>query len=122
MRKELTIALAIVLVTVTACKSSESATSQLPRPTKEFCVAAARYDEKVQVGDLSLDEHVEFVTAIADNAPKDIADQAAVFLDAIKRRANGDKSVVDQPAIQRAVEDVNRRAGQDCGWYERKGL
>jgi hypothetical protein len=31
-------------------------------------------------------------------------------------------SVVDNPKIQDAADRVNRRAGQDCGWYQREGM
>ena len=45
-----------------------------------------------------------------------------MFLDALQRRQAGDKTVVDNPKIEAAIVKVNRRAGQDCGWYQRKGM
>lgn len=122
MRRSAALVLVATLVTLGACKSSESASSGLPRPSKAFCEAAARYDEKVQTRSLTVAEQVPYVERIATNAPDDIAEQAALFFDAMQRRADGDTSVVDDPEIRRAVDDVNRRAGQDCGWYERQGL
>lgn len=122
MRRSAASVLVATLVVLGACRSSESASSSLPRPSKAFCEAAARYDEKVQTRSLTVAEHVPYVEKIAASAPDDVADEAALFLDAMRRRAEGDTSVVDDPKIQRAVEDVNRRAGQDCGWYERQGL
>ena len=31
-------------------------------------------------------------------------------------------AVVDDPAVKSAIQHVNRRAGQDCGWFKRQGL
>ena len=36
----------------------------------------------------------------------------------MQRRAAGDKSVVDNPKIQTAVENVNRRAADGCELYK----
>jgi hypothetical protein len=36
----------------------------------------------------------------------------------MKRRAAGDRSVVDNPKIQTAVENVNRRAADGCKLYD----
>jgi hypothetical protein len=122
MRRPLALAAIAVLACVglAACKSSESATSSLPRPSKEFCRAAARYDKRVQMA--KLPEQITLVSSIAQYAPKDIERDANLFLDALKKRQAGDESVVDNPKIETAVGNVNRRAGQDCGWYQRKGL
>jgi hypothetical protein len=114
-------ALAAALLAAAGCKSSSDAASDLPRPSKAFCKAAARYDDKVQRG-VKLSEHIELVSNIAEHAPKDVADDAATFLDALERRRDGDTSVVDDPEIEEAVDNLNRRAGQDCGWYKREGL
>jgi len=114
---------AVVLVAGAAlagCKSSDSAKSSLPRPSAAFCAAAAKYDQRVQQA--KLPEQIRLVTTIADHAPIDIARDAQTFLTALKKREAGDRSVVDNPRIQTAVDNVNRRAGQDCGWYERNGM
>ncbi len=119
-------ALAIVtLVAVaglTGCRKTDDAASDLPRPSVAFCKAAARYDEKVQLTTTKLPEHIRLVTPIAEHAPKDIAKDAELFLDALKRRQSGDTSVVDSPRVETAVNNVLRRAGQDCGWYKRQGM
>jgi hypothetical protein len=115
---------ALVLATAAlaaGCKSSSDAASDLPRPSEAFCEAAARYDERVQVG-VRLPEHIRLVSSMAEHAPTDVADDAAMFLDALQRRQDGDTSVVDNPRIEAAVDNLNRRAGQDCGWYKREGL
>jgi hypothetical protein len=124
MRRAAALALVTVLATggLAGCKKTEDAASGLPRPTKEFCKAAARYDQRVQLTKTKLPEHIELVTAIAEHAPKDIAKDADLFLDALKKRRDGDTSVVDNPRVETAVENVLRRAGQDCGWYRREGL
>ena len=107
-------------VVLAGCKTGDDTASTLPRPSRAFCAAAAQYDQHVQLA--SLTRQIKLVTPIAASAPKDIAADAKTFLDALERRSRGDKSVVDNPKIQAAVDHVNRRAGQDCGWYQRKGL
>jgi predicted lipid carrier protein YhbT len=113
--------LAILLpIALVGCKSSSDAASDLPRPSKAFCQAAAKYDKRVQLA--KLPEQIELVSGIVEHAPVDIERDANTFLDALKRRQDGDTSVVDNPKIETAVHNVNRRAGQDCGWYKREGM
>jgi hypothetical protein len=122
MRRPLALA-AVALVAcigLAACKSSEDAASDLPRPSKAFCQATAKYDKRVQLA--KLPEQIELVSSIVKHAPADIERDAHTFLDALKRRQAGDTSVVDNPRIETAVGNVNRRAGQDCGWYKRQGM
>jgi hypothetical protein len=107
---------------LSACKNTDDATSDLPRPSRAFCAAAARYDERITTASLKLPEQIELVTAIAANAPEDIERDAQTFLNALEQRRDGDTSVVDNPKVETAVHNVNRRAGQDCGWYQRKGM
>jgi hypothetical protein len=59
---------------------------------------------------------------MVEHAPVDIERDADRFLDALKRRQDGDTSVIDDPKIKTAVDHVNRRAGQDCGWFKREGM
>jgi len=113
---------AIALAGVAGCKEQSDATSNLPRPSKAFCKAAARYDEHVPTGRLKLSKQIEMVSDIAAHAPKDIENEAQTFLDALKKRQAGDTSVVDNPKVEKAADQVNRRAGQDCGWYQREGM
>jgi len=113
--------LALVAALVLAgCKTGDDTASDLPRPSRAFCAAAAHYDKNVQLSSLAV--QIKLVAPIAAAAPRDVAADAQTFLDALRRRAKGDKSVVDNPRIQHAVDHVNRRAGQDCGWYRREGL
>jgi hypothetical protein len=71
-----------------------------------------RVEKRVGIG-----EQIQIVQQMADHAPKDIARDTAVFLDALERRRDGDTSVVDNPKIQDAVNNVNRRAAQGCDFY-----
>jgi hypothetical protein len=123
MRRTPALAIAVGLLAVgglAGCKESSSATSDLPRPSIAFCKAATKYDDRVQMA--KLPEQITLVSKIAEHEPKDIAGEADLFLDALERRQAGDTSVVDNPKIRTAIENVNRRAGQDCGWYQRKGM
>jgi hypothetical protein len=118
----------LVLVTLvalgglTACTGSDKAESNLPRPSRAFCKAAARYDQRVTLTKTKLPQHIKLVSAIAAAAPKDIAKDADLFLESLEKRQAGDMSVVDNPRVETAVDNVLRRAGQDCGWYNRKGM
>jgi hypothetical protein len=97
------------------CSRGES--ESLPLPSRAFCQAAYTYDRKVE-REASLKVQIELVQTMADHAPKDIDDDTQTFLDALERRADGDKSVVDNPKIMDAVNNVNRRAQTDCGLFD----
>ena len=125
MRHTRTVAVAVVAVAAAlaglgGCKTKDDTASDLPRPSRAFCAAAARYDERVTTAKLGIRDQIRMVEKIAAAAPKDIAEDAQTFLDALRRRATGDRSVVDNPRIKTAVDNVLRRAGQDCGWYRRR--
>jgi hypothetical protein len=98
-----------------ACSSGPD----LPRPSRAFCEAAARYDRRiVRAPRASVATQIELVRDIAEHAPKDIRREAQVFLDAL-RRVRADPGVRDDPDVQQAVDSVNRRAGNGCGFFER---
>ena len=122
MRRAIALATLILLTSsgLAACKSSEDAASNLPRPSAAFCQAATKYDNRVQMA--KLPEQIKLVSSIARHAPKDVSRDARTFLDALERRHAGDTSVIDSPRVKTAVDHVNRRAGQDCGWYKRQGM
>ncbi len=114
--------LVVLLVIGTGCNQKDDTQSNLPRPSRAFCKAAADYDKVVTLAKLPLARHVALTSAIARTAPKDARrDAELVWRSFVKLRA-GDRTVIDNPKVQAAVEYVNRRAGQDCGWYQRKGL
>lgn len=110
------VALGIVAALMAGC-SGESQRS-LPEPSAAFCNAAQRYDTRLAQKP-SLAEQIQLVGDMAHHAPKDIAGDAQAFLDALRRRADGDRSVVDNPKVQHAVENVNRRAANGCDFYHR---
>jgi len=106
------VGLALVLA---ACSGREES---LPRPSRTYCQAAYRYEQQIQKKPQpSIDEQITMVEKIATNAPKDIAADARVFLDAM-RRVQTDPSVKDNPKVQTAVENVNRRTSRGCGFFE----
>lgn len=114
------VALSAAVAGLGGCNSKDDTASDLPRPSRAFCAAAARYDEQVTTGTLGMQDQIRLVAKIADTAPKDIVKDARTFLDALRRRADGDVSVIDNPRIKTAADNVLRRAGQDCGWYRRR--
>ncbi len=118
MRRSCT-AVVIGLLAVLATACSRGGSSDLGTPKPGFCEAAARYDREVE-RDATLDEQITILEKLERNAPKDVADDATTFLDAMRRLRDGDRSVVDQPEIQQAVDNVNRRAAAGCGFYERE--
>lgn len=105
----------VAVVGLTAC-SGESSKS-LPTPSKAFCQAAYTYDKKVE-RKAPLAVQIDLVQTMADHAPRDIAADTQTFLTALQKRAKGDKSVVDNPKIMTAVNNVNRRASNDCGLFK----
>jgi len=107
-----------VLGLVLAACSGDSGKSSLPTPSKAFCQAAYDYDTNLPKLIGKIDKQTALVQKLADHAPKDIAADAQTYLDAMRRRAEGDKSVVDNPKIKAAVENVNRRAADGCELYK----
>jgi hypothetical protein len=92
----------------------------LARPSKAYCEAAFRYEEQIQKKPQpSIDEQITMVAKLAELAPPDIAADAAVFLDAMQR-VETDPSVKDNPRVQAAVENVNRRTSSGCGFFEQE--
>ena len=124
MRRPFALATAAVCLVAFAglagCKQTDDAASNLPRPSVAFCKAAGHYDNKIPTA--KLPAQIQMVAQIAAAAPKDVSHDAQTFLDALKKRSHGDMSVVDNPKIKKAIDHVNRRAGQDWGWYKRNGM
>ncbi len=110
------VALGLVAAALTAC--SRDSESSLPMPSKAFCQAAYDYDTNLPKLIGKINRQTDLVAKLAEHAPKDIADDAQTYLDAMKRRAAGDTSVVDNPKIKSAVENVNRRAADGCELYK----
>jgi len=110
------VALGLVAAALTAC--SRDSESSLPMPSKAFCRAAYDYDTNLPKLIGKINQQTDLVAKLAEHAPKDIAADAQTYLDAMKRRAAGDTSVVDNPKIKTAVENVNRRAADGCELYK----
>jgi hypothetical protein len=110
------VALVLLAAALTAC--SRSSESSLPTPSKAFCQAAYDYDTNIAKLIGKPAQQTALVAKMAAHAPKDIARDMATFLDAMQRRAGGDTRVVDNPKIQRAVDNVNRRAAAGCELYK----
>jgi len=117
MRWSRAVAVALLLAAgVAAC--SEDSSSSLPTPSKAFCRAAYDYDTNLPKLVGKIEQQTNLVAKLAATAPKDIAEDARVYLDAMKRRAAGDTSVIDNPKIERAVDNVNRRASAGCKLFQ----
>jgi hypothetical protein len=117
------VAAAAAMSALGACRSASK--SSLPTPAVAFCEAATRYDEAIQKPGKGTPQQqaatqVVFVERLEAAAPVDVKRSAGVFLEALRRRAAGDTSVVDDRAVKKAVDDVNRRAGNGCGFYRRQ--
>lgn len=84
-----------------------------PEASAEFCEAAEAIDDEFGP-DQPIEEQVELVTDLDAAAPDEISEETGIFLDALERRAEGDESVVDDPEIEAAVDDVNRYANEAC--------
>jgi hypothetical protein len=110
--------LAGVLLALALAACSGDSTSSLPRPNKAFCVASFKYDDRLPKIIGNVKAHIALVEPIAANAPKDIKADAELFLDALRRVEAGDQSVVDNPKIKTAEENVNRRAADGCDLYK----
>lgn len=110
-------------VTVALGACSGGTPRSLPHPSKAFCDAAVKYDTAIQKMSKKSEEdkaraQVPLVEQMAQHAPNDIKTETRTFLDALRRRADGDTSVVDDEHVAKAVDDVNRRAGNGCGLYQ----
>jgi len=110
------VALGLLAAALTAC--SRGSDSSLPTPSKAFCQAAYDYDTNLPKLIGKIRKQTDLVAKLAATAPKDIEKDAHTYLDAMQRRASGDTSVVDNPKIQTAVDNVNRRAAEGCKLYK----
>ena len=111
-------AVLLALVTLGATACSRDSGSSLPTPSRAFCQAAYDYDTNLPKLIGKPRKQTELVRKLAEHAPKDIAADAATYLDAMNRAVDGDDSVVDNPKIRDAVDNVNRRATDGCELYK----
>jgi hypothetical protein len=92
------------------------------RPSRAFCRAAAAYDQATTSGRLPIARHITMTHRIADTAPSDTRADATLVWHSYEKLAAGDRSVVDNTRVKAALDHVNRRATQDCGWFQRDGM
>lgn len=95
----------------------------LPHPSRAFCDAAVKYDTAIQkVSKKTQAEQAKaqlpLVERMAETAPADVKKAAETVVEMYRRRAAGDRTVVDSPVAKKAVDDMNRRAGNGCGIYQ----
>lgn len=109
----------LLMVVVTACSSEDDDPSA--HPPEPFCQAAIALEEfgPVRGRVPELDDQIDLVREVAETAPADIKAQAEAFLDAMERYQDGDDSVIDDPEVQEAVNEVNRYATNGCELFER---
>ena len=110
--------LLLVAAVAAACGNTEK-----PEASRAFCTAADNFNREIEratkQGKADPERQAPLVEEIARTAPRKISGDAATFADAMRRRADGDTSVVDDPDIQDAAENVNRFANQACNVYQR---
>jgi len=110
------VALGFLAATLAACSGDSS--SSLPTPSRAFCQAAYDFDTNAPKLAGKINKQTELLQRMADHAPKDVVKDAHTVLDAMKRVAVGDKSVVDNPKIEDALRNVERRATSGCALYK----
>ena len=110
--------LLVLAAVVAACGNTEK-----PAASRAFCKAADNFNTEIEratkQGKADPQRQAPLAEEIARTAPREISADAATFADAMLRRADGDTSVVDDPDIQTAAENVNRFANQACNVYQR---
>ena len=121
-RRSAPIVLAACALVGAGCSGKDDIQSDFPRPSRAFCRAAARYDEAITTKPISVARHVELSKAMAKTAPADTRADANLVWHSYEKLLAGDRSVVDNPRVTAAIKHVNRRATQDCGWFQRQGL
>lgn len=113
--------LAVCVAVVVAAAGCKGEAQAHPKAPAGFCRAATRYDDRLQKG-AGLDEQIRLVQRMADTAPPVIKADAQTFVEALQRvRTN--PSMRNNRHVKAAVDNVNRFAGNACGFYrQRNGL
>ena len=108
------------LVAVSGCGSNATQSSPASRP---FCDAANSYETELQreqtEGVRDTAKQISLVAKMAAAAPASIRRDAQTFLDAM-RRVDHDPHLRDNPAVKRAVDNVNRFASNKCGFFNQQ--
>ncbi len=116
--RSVTILLVVTVGLVVGAGACGGRSETLPRPNEAFCIAAERYDRRVERR-APLGEQIELVGRMAEHAPTDIAKDARIFLAWLERSRAGDPRA--SARVEEAVNNVNRRAQQGCGYLEDEG-
>ncbi|HEV2309429.1 MAG TPA: hypothetical protein VGU73_02830, partial [Acidimicrobiia bacterium] len=121
------VALLAATACVAGCSSASSARSASTTPTtfpKRFCSAATRYENELNREASSdkrnLARQLTIVVDLASTAPPQIRADAQTFLHALQAVGH-DPKVRDNPAIEQAVNTVNRYASNKCGFFTQQG-
>jgi hypothetical protein len=113
----------VLLLLLMAAVAAACGNTEKPEASRAFCTAADNFNREIEratkQGKADPQRQAPLVEEIARTAPRKISGDAATFADAMRRRADGDTSVVDDPDIQDAAENVNRFANQACNVYQR---
>jgi hypothetical protein len=110
--------LAVIALVAAGCSSERDA----PNAPLAFCRPASNYDYALSTKgrDLPIARQIRYLEAMVAAAPKAIEADARVYLDALERVREDPTSVVDNPKVKEAVENVNRYAAQGCEFYARR--
>jgi hypothetical protein len=91
-----------------------------PQGSTAFCNAVDRYNTFIlnaqRRGKIDAAKELERVSDLARTAPKAIASDAEAWRGALEQVAD-DPSLKDDPALKKAVDNVNRYANKACGLY-----
>jgi hypothetical protein len=107
------LAAVILAPVVAACSSGDERGA--PR---DFCEAAAEYDEKVPTA--SVEEEQRLVEVMVDTAPVEIRPDARVVLEGYERLAAGEDVLADEARYREATENLQRFAVDNCGLLEQR--
>lgn len=122
-RSRLVVAVTTAVAAVALGACSGGTPRSLPHPSKAFCDAAMKYDTAIQKPTKKsqveqAQAQLPLVERMADTAPADVKQAAETVVEMYRRRAADDRSVLDSPVAKKAVDDLNRRAGNGCGIYQ----
>lgn len=112
---------------VAGCSTASGTGSTSTPPTtfpKAFCAAATRYENELNK-EASNDRRdparqLTIVAQMASTAPPQVRADAQTFLRALQEVGH-DPKVRDNPAIEQAVNNVNRYASNKCGFFTQQG-
>jgi len=115
----------IALAILAGCSSRSSAGSTTTTTfPKSFCAAATRYENELNreasKDKRDLARQLAIVVQLATTAPPQVRADAQTFLHALQQ-VGRDPTVRDNPAIERAVNNVNRYASNKCGFFKQQG-